>query len=140
MDELVKKLTNAPMLQLPQDGGQYQVESDASDYAVGGVLSLKTEKGWKPMSYYSKTLNDAETRYSTYDKELLAILRCLQEWCGILLGGKFEICTDHRNLTYFRDPKKLTRQQANWMVQLQDFEYDITYIKGGTNRVADALS
>ena len=59
---------------LPRDRVAYRVETDTSDYTIGRVLSLEDQGRWQPVMYYLKTLNDAETRYSTYDKELLAIL------------------------------------------------------------------
>jgi hypothetical protein len=96
----------------------------------------------RPVGYSSKSYNDAKKNYTTYDKEMLAIMRALDEWRSLLIGARqpFEIYTDHCNLTYFRDPQKLTSRQANWMTKLQDFDFIIKHITGMSNVSADALS
>jgi hypothetical protein len=73
---------------------------------------------------------------------MLAIMRALDEWRSLLIGTRrpFEIHTDHRNLTYFRDPQKLTSRQANWTTKLQDYDFVIKHISGKSNVPADALS
>src|ERR1700719_5365249 len=66
----------------------------------------------------------------------------MQEWRHILLSGEppFEILTDHRNLVYYRDPQRLSRRQAGWSVQLQDYEFMIKHVPGKGNHPADELS
>jgi hypothetical protein len=73
---------------------------------------------------------------------MLAIMRALDEWRSFLIRTRrpFEIHTDHRNLTYFRDPQKLTSRQANWTTKLQDYDFVIKYISGKSNVSADVLS
>jgi len=81
-----------------------KVEADASDYATGGVLSLKGEDGkWRLVAFISKSLNATKRNYEIYDKEMLAVIRCLEAWRHYLEGAKleFEIWTDHKNLQYF---------------------------------------
>ena len=83
---------------------EMRVEVDASDFATGGVLSIKCEdERWKPVAYISKSLNEAERNYEIHDKEMLAIIRCLEAWRHFLEGakGRFEIWTDYKNLEYF---------------------------------------
>jgi hypothetical protein len=65
----------------------------------------------------------------------------LDDWRNLLLGSQelFEILTDHRNLTYFHNPQKLTGRQGNWMMKLQDYDFIIKYVGGETNRRADVL-
>jgi len=78
-----------------------RVEADASDYATGGVLSMKYEDGkWRLVALISKSLNATERNYEIYDKEMLAVIRCLETWRHYLEGAKlqFEIWTDHKNL------------------------------------------
>ena len=99
------------MLALPNDQGLVCLETDTSDVATGGVAMQQQDDGtWKPLGFTLKTLNDAERNYTTYDKEMLAIMRGLEEWRALLLSVKdpFEIWTDHHNLVYYQDPKKLT--------------------------------
>ena len=90
----------------------------------------------------SKTLGEHKANYSTYDKELLAIVRAVQEWRHILLSGEqpFEILMDHRNLVYYRDPQRLSQRQARWSVQLQDYEFTIRPVLGKGNHPVDELS
>src|ERR1700731_920044 len=87
-------------------------------------------------------LGEHKANYSTYDKELLAIVRVVQEWRHILLSREqpFEILTDHRNLVYYRDPQRLSQRQARWSVQLQDYEFTIKPAMGKGNHLADELS
>jgi len=104
------------MLALPADEGQFRVEVDASGVALGGVLSQKKpeDKTWKPVAFISRTMNDAELRYDIYDKELLAIIYAFKEWKHYLLGARepIEVQSDHKNLSYFREPRDLNGRQA----------------------------
>ena len=112
------------------------METDASDVATEGVASQQQDdETWKPLGFTSKTLNDTERNYMTYDKEMLAIMRGLEEWRALLLGVKdpFKIWMDHRNLVYYRDPKKLTQRQANWSLKLADFDFKIWHVSDKLN-------
>jgi len=89
-----------------------RIEVDASDYAMEGVLSMECEDGkWRPVAFLLKSLNETERNYEIYDKEMLAIIRGLENWRHLLEGAqfKFEIWTDHENLEYFMKAQKL-----NW--------------------------
>ena len=89
---------------------EMRVEVDTSDFAMEGVLSMKCEdKRWRPVAYISKSLNEAERNYEIHDKEMLAIIRCLEVWRHFLEGAKdwFEIWMDHKNLEYFMKAQKL---------------------------------
>jgi hypothetical protein len=81
---------------------------------LGGILSQEVDGKWLTVAFLSKLLFFAEWNYIVYNKELLAIMSCLEEWCPYLLGTKdtFEIWTDHLNLTYFRKLQKLNQRQA----------------------------
>ncbi|VDC05224.1 unnamed protein product, partial [Peniophora sp. CBMAI 1063] len=78
--ELKEKITSEPVLALPRDEGQFRVEADASDYAVGAVLSQEQDGKWHPIAFLSKSLNDAERNYEIYDKVMLAIMTALEDW------------------------------------------------------------
>jgi len=87
------------------------MEVDASDYTIGGVLSMKCEDGlWRPVAFLSKSLNETERNYEIYYKEMLAIIKGLENWRYLLEGAKskFEIWTDHKNLEYFMKAQKLS--------------------------------
>ena len=127
-DKLKEQVTSAPVLAMPNDEGQWRVEADASDYALGAVLSQEQNGKWHPVAFLSKSFNDAERNYEIYDKEMLAIMTALEEWRQYLLGTRepFEIWTDHLNLMYFREARKLNRRQARWFAELQDYESSLT--------------
>ena len=93
--------TTEPVLAIPDIDKEIRVEADASDYATEGVLSLKCEDGkWRLMAFISKSLNATEKNYKIHNKEMLAMIRCLEAWRHYLEGAKleFEIWTDHKNL------------------------------------------
>ena len=88
---------------------------DASDYTTEGVLSMECkDKLWRLVAFLSKPLNEMERNYEIHDKEMLAIIRGLENWRHLLKGTcfKFEIWTDHKNLEYFMKVQKLNRRQA----------------------------
>ena len=88
---------------------------DASDYTMGGVLSMECkDKLWRPVAFLSKLLNETERNYEIHDKEMLAIIRELENWRYLLEGAhfKFKIWTDHKNLEYFMKVQKLNHRQA----------------------------
>ncbi len=98
------------VLVIPADEGKYRVETDASDFMMGAVLSQQQKDGmWRPVAFISKSLNPAERNYEVYDKELLAVMHALYEWSHYLKGVKeqIEILTDHQNLMYFRKPQNI---------------------------------
>ena len=98
------------VLKIPDDEGQFRIEVDASDFAIGGILSQQgKDQSWRPVAFISKALNDAERNYEIYDKEMLAVMHAFYEWSHYLKGAKeiVEVLTDHQNLTYFRKPQNL---------------------------------
>jgi len=118
-EEAFKRLkeifTLEPVLAAPDLDKEMRVEVDVSDYATGGVLSMKCEdKRWRPVAYISKSLSDTEKNYEIHNKEMLAVIRCLEVWRHFLEGAriKFEVWTDHKNLEYFMSSQKLNRCQA----------------------------
>jgi len=122
---------------------ELHVESDASDFATGAVLSMKCNDGkWHPCAYLSKGLNDVEWNYDIHDKEMLGIMRALESWHHYLEGAKlqFEIWTDHWNLQYFMEAKKLNRRQAQWALYLSRFDFNLVHKPGPTMGKADTLS
>jgi len=103
-EELKERFTTEPVLVTPDLDKEMRVEADASDFVMEGVLSMKCEdEKWRPVAYISKSLNKAEKNYEIHDKEMLAIIQCLEAWRHFLEGAKdqFEIWMDHKNLEYF---------------------------------------
>ncbi|MCO5558973.1 hypothetical protein L7F22_012564 [Adiantum nelumboides] len=111
-------------------------ESHASGYALGAALY----QDGRPVAFESKKLSDAEMRYPTYEKELYAIIHALKKWRHYLYGSKFIAWTDHYSLHYICDQDDLRGRKARWVELMQEFDFEIRYRKGSTNKVADALS
>src|SRR4030095_16723458 len=124
-DELKDLLVNGPVLAIPNFDDPMRLETDASLYATGAVLSQKQDGIWRPIAFMSKALNEMQRNYEIYDRELLAIMMALEEFRRYLLSVKhpFEIWTDHQNLQYFKKPQKLNRRQARWLTELQDYHF-----------------
>jgi len=103
------------VLVAPDLDKEFRVEVDASNYATGGVLSMKcSDELWRPVTFISKSLSDTEKNYEIYDKEMLVVVRCLEAWRHFLkrMTMKFEIWTDCKNLEYFMKAQKLNKRQA----------------------------
>ncbi|KAJ8764799.1 hypothetical protein K2173_010264 [Erythroxylum novogranatense] len=113
-----------------------QVHTDASDKAIGGVLI----KEGHPVAFESRKLNGAEQRYSTYEKEMLAMVHCLDTWRVYLLGTRFVVRTDNVANKFFRTQKKLSAKQARWQEFLAEYDFVWEHKLGRHNNVADALS
>lgn len=142
-NSLKTAFTSAPILQLPNDTAPFRLETDSSDFATGAVLEqVGLDKLWHPVAFYSKSLNEHERNYEIYDKELLAIVRALEEYRHYLEGHPepVEIWSDHLNLTYFRQAHKLTRRQARWSLFLSRFDFTLRHRPGKTMLRADPLS
>src|SRR5882672_2558600 len=103
---------------------------DASGYATGAVLSqLCKDNKLHPVGFMSKSLSSAERNYEIHDKELLSIIRGLEEWRHILEGTKhtIEILNDHWNLTYFRESQNLNHWKARWSLFLSRFDFSLIH-------------
>ncbi|MBW0580901.1 hypothetical protein O181_120616, partial [Austropuccinia psidii MF-1] len=118
------------------------VETDASDYALGAVLSQVNDSGKHPISFDSCKLLPAELNYEIHDKELLGIVWSLKHWRAFLLSlsNSFEVLTDHSSLQYFMSFKVLTCCQAHWAEFLSEFHFTITYCPGRLATLPDAFS
>lgn len=140
--ELKSLFCTAPLLAHFDPERETTVEADASGWATGGVLSQKDETGsLRPVAFFSKKLNPAEVNYEIYDKEMLAIIRCLKEWSAELHGvDKFSIATDHKNLEFFKTTQKLTERHMRWSQVLSEFNFTLTYRPGPQGVIPDVLS
>jgi hypothetical protein len=142
-DELKKRVTTEPVLAHPILTDPFELEVDASGFAMGVVLLQKKEDGKKhPIAYYSKTLSAAERNYDVYDLELLAIVNAMDHWRPYLAGSphKIVIYSDHQNLLYWKEPHKISRRVAREVLMLSEYNFEIHHIKGTANGRADALS
>ena len=141
--ELKEQFTKEPVLAALDLDKKLRVEVDTSDYATGGVLSMKGEDGkWRPVAFLSKSLNKTERNYEIHDKEMLAIIRGLEAWRHLLEGAqfKFKIWMDHKNLEYFMKAQNLNRRQAHWALYLSRFNFTLKHVPGTRMGKADGLS
>lgn len=121
----------------------FTLETDASDIALGAVLSQLDEAGHsRPVAFFSRKLLPAEQNYSVHDKELLAIVAAFKHWRHYLHGSPHSIAvlTDHNNLRYFRTAQHLKPRHARWAEFLSEFDFVLQYRPGAANAAADALS
>src|SRR5260370_38094939 len=119
------------------------VETDASNYAIAGILSITTlDLEIHPIAFHSRSLHNAERNYNTHDKELLAVFDCYKAWQHYPEGSGHPIdtVTDHKNLEYFTSTKKLTCQQAQWLEYLSQFNLRICFRPGRLGTKPDTLT
>ncbi|KAL4125776.1 hypothetical protein QTP88_010016 [Uroleucon formosanum] len=133
-------LCNEPLLQYLDFEKPFIITCDASNYAVGCVLSQGVIPADLPIAYASRTLNKAEINYSTTEKELVAIMFGVKQFRPYVYGQKFTIITDHKPLTWLFSVKDPGSRLLRWRIKLDEFDYEIQYKSGKTNLNADALS
>src|SRR6185312_15738015 len=131
-DELKAAMLSKPVLVLPDPSLPYVVTTGSSDYAVGAWISQDQGQGLQPIAFMSHKLTPAEINYAVHEKELLAIVRALEEWRHYLLGANFtvRVLTDHHSLKWLQTQPHLTSRQARWMEFLQQFDMKIEYQAG----------
>jgi hypothetical protein len=135
-DKMKKVMSTCPVLSLPDFSQPFILECDASGEGVGVVLMQNRH----PIAYESRKLRGLELLYTIYDKEMLAIMHALAKFRQYLVGVKFVVRTDHNSLKYFLEQKDLNERQQKWVSKIQAYNFDIEYVKGKNNVVADALS
>ena len=138
---LKKTLCQSPVLRNPDFDKQFLLQTDASDRRVGAVLSQQDEDGRdRPIAYFSRKLLPWETRYSTVEKECLAIKLGVEAFSVYLIGRKFIIQTDHRSLVWLNKLKEKNARLTRWSLALQAYTFDVVHRAGSANGNADALS
>ena len=133
-------LIKAPVLAFPKEDLPYIVDTDASDYGIGGVLSQCIEGTEHVIAYYSKSLNPAQQKYCTTRRELLAVVATLDHFKGYVWGPKFVVRTDHAALVWLKNLKNIQGMLARWLAKLQQFHFDIIHRPGAQHGNADGLS
>ncbi|GAB2289717.1 hypothetical protein Dimus_038059 [Dionaea muscipula] len=134
--ELKRRLTTAPILALPTEGGNFVIFSDASLQGLGCVLM----QHGRVIAYASRQLKTHERNYPTHDLELAAVVFALKLWRHYLYGESCEVYTDHKSLKYIFTQRELNLRQRRWLELLKDYDLTIQYHSGKANVVADALS
>lgn len=128
-------LAKATLLSHPKPDAPTNIVTDASDVAVGAVLQQYINHCWCPIAYFSKKLQSAERRYSTFDRELLAIYLAIKHFRHFIEGRTFHILTDHKPLTYaIATPSdKHSPRQTRHLDYISQFTSDIRHVKGAND-------
>ena len=131
-----KVMSTCLVLALPYFGPPFTLECDASGEGIGAVLMQNRH----PLAYESGKLRGPELLYNIYDKEMLAIMHALDKFWQYLVGARFVVKSDHNSLKYLLEQKDLNERQQKWVSRIQAYDFDIEFVKGKNNVVADALS
>ena len=129
-EEMILKFITTPILRHYDHSREVVIETDGSEYVSAGVLSQKDDDGiLRPVAFFSKKHSPVECNYDVYDKELMAIIKALEEWRPECEGAEntLQVLTDHQNLEYCMPMKLLIRRQARWAQFLSRFYYEIVY-------------
>lgn len=135
-------IINAVLLSYPSSNAPFALMTDASDTCAGAVLQQKIRGKWKPIGFYSKKYNDAQKKYSTYDRELLSIYMAVQYFRRTVEGRDVTVFTDHKPLVNAlkANSKNETPRRSRYLEYISQFITSIQHISGKDNIVADALS
>nr|GEU76461.1 reverse transcriptase domain-containing protein [Tanacetum cinerariifolium] len=134
---LKKKLTEAPILIAPNWDQPFELMCDANDFSIGVVLGKRIEKHFRPIHYASKTMTQAESNYTTTEKEMLAVVYAFEKFCSYLIMSKKIIYTDHSALKYLFSKKDAKARLLRWILLLQEFDSKVIDTKGAENYAAD---
>ena len=141
-DMLKQRFTTTPILAFPDIDKQFRLEMDASDFATGAVLSILIDDKWHPVAYASHSMSPEEHNYPIADKEMLSVIRSLEEWRHYLEDAnlQFEVWNDHANLQWFMKRQDLNRRQAQWAQYLSRFNFKWVHKVGAQMGKPNALS
>jgi hypothetical protein len=139
-EALQQALISAPILSYPQSGGQFVLDTDASNFAIGCVLSQVQDGEEKVVAYGSKSLSKSERNYCVTRRELLAIVVFLKKYKHYLGGSRVKVRTDHGSLRWIFNFKNPEGQLARWLEVLSSYDLDIEYRAGKKHQNADGLS
>ena len=139
-EQLKELLCTAPMLAYPIPGKKFILDTDASAYGIGGVLSQLIDGQERVIGYYSRVLGKPEKNYCVTRKELLAVVECVKHFHKYLYGQRFLLRTDHAALKWLLQFKNPEGQIARWIERLQNYDFETEHRKGIHHKNADALS
>ena len=133
-------LTTAPLLAMPNDVDVFILDTDASQFAIGAVLSQVQKGVERPVAYASRKLSKAEINYCVTRKELLAVVNFLKYFHHYLLGRRFRVRTDHAALQWLRRIPEPVGQQVRWIGYMEEFDFEIVHRAGNRHGNADSMS
>nr|GEW31211.1 reverse transcriptase domain-containing protein [Tanacetum cinerariifolium] len=139
-ETLKNKLTETPILVVPDWNLPFELMCDASDFEIGAVLGKRKTKHFQPIHYASKTMTEAQIHYTTMEKEMLAVVYAFEKFRPYLVLSKSIMYTDHSALKYLFSKQDAKPRLIQWVLLLQEFDIIIRDKKGTENLVADHLS
>ena len=141
-EKIKEVLAKRTMLHHPDASLPLALTTDASQFAMGGVLEQRGPQGWEPLGFFSKKFNDTQKDWCPYDRELQAVHASVRHFKHMLEGRPFTIYTDHQSLVPSMSKKTdaPTARQRNQLAEISEYSTDIRYLEGKANVVADALS
>lgn len=135
-EQLKQLLTHAPVLKIADPDKEFVVCTNAHKKGLSGVL----RQDGQVVCYESWKLNENEHNYPTHDLKLVTIIHALNIWRHYLLGRRFVLMSDHTSLRYLFDQPNMNGRQARWLAMINEFDFEIRYIKGKENRVVVLLA
>lgn len=138
--EIKRRLTTAPVLASPDFNKPFIIETDSSDLALGAVLFQMQDDVRHPIAYASRTLTRSERKFTTTEKELLAVLFALTKFRAYVEGTTFEVYTDHASLTWLHNLKDPVGRLARWAIKISQFDMVIKHRSGSKMIFPDYLS
>ena len=142
-EDLIYKLTHAPILLHYNPKKPVVIQTDASKYVTAGIISQPGDDNMlRPIAFRSKSMSKSECKYDVHDKELIAIILALEDWRRYVKGRRrrTKILIDHKNLVPFMTKKKLNERQVRWKQLLSQFDFKIEYRPGKEGGKPDALT
>lgn len=139
-NQIKQHLVSAPVLTCPDFARPFKLQTDASSFGIGAVLTQDFEDGEKPICFLSRSLSAAERNYTTTERECLAVIWAVEKLRNYLEGVRFTVVTDHYSLVWLDRLKCPTGRLARWALRLQAFDFDIVHRKGKDHVVPDFLS
>ena len=133
-------ISSGPALAIPNVNKMFFVQTDASGTGLGCVLLQEVEGSLRPCRFLSRKLLDRETRYAVVEREALAIVWGVQKLARFLLGSKFILQTDHATLRCLINGETQNARLCRWALILQQFDFEVKFIRGAKNGLADFLS
>lgn len=139
-DIIKDKLVTAPILTRPDFDKEFIIQTDASDFGLGAVLTQMIDQNEKVICYLSRSLTAQERKYSTTEKECLAVLWAVEKLRPYVEGTHFRVITDHYSLVWLNKLKSPSGRLARWSIRLQQYNFSIEHRNGKDHVVPDMLS
>lgn len=138
--KLKSVLVSAPILCSPKFNQPFSIQTDASDVGIGAVLTQGEGDEERVIAYMSKKLTAAQRKYTTTERECLAVLEAIGNFKSYVEGARFKVITDHASLLWLRNLKDPSSRLARWALRMQEYDFELVHRRGKLNVVADALS